>query len=875
MAGSNEGSRIDRRIDEEVRFHIEGRTEELMAAGLTREEAERRAMAAFGDVERVRMELRTIDETMERRTRRREWIWGWIRDLRMAARRLLRSPGYAVVALLTLGLGIGASVAMFTVLNAVVLRPLPYAQPDRLVHLWPAMNMNITLSRELASAVPSISSYTGWSRWGLTLTGEGSAAVVDALAVDAGYFDTFGVRPVLGRAFLPEETEPARSGVVILSWDMWQTRFGGDAGVIGKRISLSGSNHSEREVIGVMPADHRVVGKAVDVWIPLSVATGRTVATDSTWYVNAVVGRMVPGATVERVASEVGSAAERLRSEYPGRIEEEMVRQATAVGLLDSVVGDVRVTLWLMLAAVGLVLLIACANLANLALARASGQRRELAVQVALGASRSRLIRHQTAESALVAVLGGVTGALLSRGLLAMVRLSDTAALPRTATLGSDWRVLSFAIFASAAALVLFGVWPAVLTTRGILRGDLDDAARGGSRGRRTHRLNRALVTGEIALATLLTTAAALVLSSFSTLRSTAPGIDTSDVLAVTVLPQSDRFTGEMHTAYVQEVTSRLNALPGVSTVGSIHLLPFTDNNWSFPYLAEDHPPPEDGPLPSANFRLVTPHYFEAVDQPIERGRDLTDADRVGSPRVVLINHTFAESLWPGEDPIGRTIAIFGSIEHEVVGVVGDVHQHALDLEPLPEMYVPMAQWNQGGATVVFMVEGPGAVDRASEIREIVASYDPDVPITGLQPLAEALDASLARRRFIVMVLAAFGFLALLLGGIGVHGVSSNLVGARMSDFGIQLALGASPRDIRRDALVTGVVPALAGLLIGGLAALAARGVITRLTGETSTVGFAVFAVVVSVLLLVSLAASWLPARRAGRADPLEMLRTN
>jgi predicted permease len=877
MTGSNGGGRErreDRRIEEEVRFHLEGRTEELMAAGLSREEAERRALAAFGDVDRVRSELRGIGDTVERRTRHREWLGGWFRDVRMGVRRLRRSPGYAMVSLLTLGLGIGASVAMFTVLNAVVLRPLPYAEPDRLVRLLPPANMNITVSRELGSSVASVASYTGISHWALTLTGEGSAAVVNAAVVDAGYFDVFGVRPALGRAFLPEETEPARSDVILISHGMWQTRFGSDPTVIGRRVRFSGYDHTDREIIGVMPEAHGTQGQDAEVWIPLHIPAGRAMTADSSWYVNALVARLVPGATVQQAAGEVRSVAARLRAEYPGRIREEIVREATATGLLDSVVGEVRGTLWLLLGGVGLVLLIACANTANLALARASGQRREFAVQVALGANRARLIRYQVAESGVVAVLGGVAGAVLARVLLAGVRVADSSGLPRSASLDADWRVFAFATAASVGALVLFGVLPAILSTRGVLRGALQEN-RGGSRSRQSHRLNRVLVAGELAMATLLTTAAALVLASFIALRSTDPGIDTSDVLAVSILPPSDRYSGDAHAAYIDEVAVRLAALPGTGDIGAIHLLPFTDNNWSFPYLAEGHAPPEDAPLPSANFRMITPGYLDAVDQPLHRGREFTSTDRAGTTRVLMINRRLAEMLWPGEDPVGRWINVFGSMRHEVVGVVGDVRQHALDREPLPEMYVPMQQWSRGGASVVFMVEGPGALDLAAEVRSAISAVDDNVPITDVRPLRDALDASVARQRFVMLVLAAFGGLALLLGGIGVHGVMSNLVCTRLGDFGIRLALGASPGTIQRQALATGLVPALAGLAIGTLASLAAAGLLRNLVGELPAMAPAMFAAVASVLMGVAVVSSWLPARRAAAADPLSALRAD
>ncbi|MCI0436551.1 MAG: ABC transporter permease [Gemmatimonadetes bacterium] len=865
--------RGDASIDEEVRFHIEERTADLMATGLSREEARRRAESAFGDVARVREELRVIGEDMRRREHRREWLSGWGRDVRLGARRLLRSPGHATVAGLTLALGIGATVAMFSVLNAVVLRPLPYPEGERLVQIWPAQNYNITLSREVAAAMPSVGASTGMSQWGLTLAGEGDAAVMQAGVIDAGYFETFGVRPILGRAFTAAETEPSRSGVVLLSHAVWRTRFGADPDVIGRRIRLAGYDHESREVIGVMSPEHSGVVNPLDVWIPLHVQAGATIVTDSTYYVNWLIARLVPGATVEGAAAEIRSVAARLRADHPGRIDEEVAQQATVVSLRDAISGDVHGLLWTLFAAVGLVLLIACGNLSNLLLARAVGQRHVLAVQTSLGATRWRLVRQQLTESGWIAVLGGAAGAALAWVLVSAAGVGEASGLPSVADISPDLRVLGFAMTATLVSLALFGVLPALRASRR-LRDPLHATTRGGSRARSSHRLNRVLVAGELALVTVLVTAAGLVLSGFAALRAVDPGMDVDDVLVAQVLPAEDVYTGPRATQYHQELRARLAALPGVTAVGGIHLLPFTISNWAFPYLADGHAPPAGNPLPSANFRIVTPGYFDAVDQAVLSGRVPDETDQAGSQQIVVINHTMAELLWPGEDPVGRGIRIFGNTPYRVVGVVADVHQQALDRDPRPEMYVPQPQWSRY-AQMSVMIEGPGVSARVEAVRRVIQSIDPDVPITELGPLADVLGRSVAQRRFVAVTLAAFGLLALVLGGIGVYGVMSHLIGARMPDLGIRMAFGAAARDVLLDSLRTALVPALAGVVVGLLLAFASAELLRGLLFGVPPVHPPSYALATVILLGVALLAGWIPARRASRADPLAVLRAD
>ena len=797
------------------------------------------------------------------------------RELRLAFRRLRADLGFTSVGIATLALGIGASVTIFTVVDAVMLRPLPYPEPERLVYLDPGENSNMTLADELGGA-PSIAASTGIAGWELTLTGDGEAAAVNAQLVNAGFFEVFGVRPMLGRAFRPDERDPERSEVVILSYGLWQRRYGGDPSIIGRRILLDGYGHSSREVIGVMPRgfvppfEHP--GTPVQLWVPLTGRAGRSLTTDSSWYVNHVVGRLSTGATASRTAQEVRATVARLRAQYPGRIDEDAVRRAGAVALLPFMIGDVGTPLWILLAATGLTLALACANLANLLLARGERRRREFAVRTALGASRGRLVRELLSESAILAVAGGAIGVGSARVLLALLRVSESSGLPRSSVLGLDVPVLLFALGVSIACIAGFGLLPALRATGGDLRADLSTGGRSHGRTRTGRRLGAALIAGEMALAMVVATGAGLLLNSLKALHEVDPGLDPHQVLAVSVKPPDVKYRGARATQFYDELLPRLAALPGVRSTGAIHLLPFTDNNWQFPYLAQDHPPPANGPLPDANFRVVTPGYFATVGMRVVAGRGFLPDDRKGAPEVMVINQTLARELWPNESALGKEIKLFGNDAMHVVGVVGDVHQSRLDREPRPEMYVPQPQFGVAAMTVMLRTSVPPA-SLAAAVRREVAAVDATVPIGDVRPFEEVLEASMARRRFFAAMLTCFGLLALGLGAVGVYGVMAYAVGSRRAEFGLRMALGATASDVLRATMVGGLAPLGAGLAFGlAGVALTTRWLRAQLYGVTAT-DPATLITSVAVLLAVALTAILVPALRASRVTPLEALR--
>jgi putative ABC transport system permease protein len=858
-------------IDEEIAFHLEMRAAKLESAGLDPEDARAQAEREFGDTGALRRALHRQDRRIQARHRTLGRLGDVARDVRFACRSLARAPGFALVALLTLVLGIGASVAMFTVVNAVLLRPLPYPEAEQLVRLWPDQNANMALARELGEGAPSLESWTGLALFGLTHAGDDGAALLTAQAIEAGFFDVFGTRPALGRPFTVEERDPTRSDVVLLSDALWRTRFGADPAVIGRRVPMEGTGHATREVVGVMPrgfvapfADHV---ERVDVWIPLQVPPGRTVATDSTWFVNHIVGRMRAGATAAGVATEVSTLLTRVRAETGGLISEESVRAPGAMPILDALVADVRSTLRLLLWVVALVLLLACANLANLMLARGERRRPELAAKAALGGSRMRLVRELLTEGAVIAALGAVGGVLFARVILDGLRISEASGLPRMDALPIDARVLGFAVLAATLSLLLFALLPALRVTAGDLRPALGEARRTRGRTVASRRIGASLIAGEVALAMVVVTGAALLVQSFRTVRAVDAGMNVERVIAVQLQPSPAAYSSTRLREYYGELFERLRALPGVSGVGAIHLTPFTMSNWAFPYLAEGHSPPDNEPLPSANFRVVTPGYFEAVGMPLRAGRTFDERDASDAPAVGIINRTLAEQLWPGQDAVGRTIHLFGNTPFRVIGVVGDVHQHALDAAPRPEMYRPFEQWTLSGMTVMVAADAdPAAL--AAQVRDVVASIDRGVPIVSLRPLADVLDDSLGGRRFVASVLSFFGVLALLLGVIGVYGVMTHAVSARRGEFSVRIALGATRRDVLGHALRGGIAPVLVGLAVGTLAALATGWLLESLLFGVQPGDPLVIAVAALVLGASALLAIWLPARRVASLDP-------
>ena len=809
-------------------------------------------------------------------------------DLRWAARSIARNPLLATAAVVTLALGIGAGTAVFSVVHGLLLKPLPYAEPDRLVSVWPEQNFNKALVRRIAEAVPALEGISGISNGEVVLTGDGSAEQLRSSLVSVGHFALLGVRPALGRSFRPEESVPGEDGVVILSHGLWTRRLGGDPGILGRTVRLSGAGHESRTVIGVLPEGYRPVSDSGDppqLWMPLADPESWTVHDDSSWYVNWRVGRLAPGATREQATAQLRAEALRLRSEGSNAFDEEVVRTAEVVPLGRGSADDLSRPLWLLMGAVGLVLLIACANVANLLLARGEARERELAVRRALGAGRLRIARQLLTESAILGVAGGLLGIAIAYGAVEVLAARAAAVLPRTDEVAVDGAVLLFALASSLLAAVVFGALPALQGSRGAGAGGGSDAECLRSAGRgalgtgRSGRLPRWLIGAEVALAVVVLVASGLMLRSLHSLYAVDPGFDPSNVLAFQVTPPEAKYPDPAAAnRFYDRLLERIGAMPGVRSAGGIQLLPLTGGNWGFPSYPEGFVLPEGDTPPSLNFRIVRPGYMEAVRMPLLAGRRLADADGLGdAPDLAVVNETLAREYFPGgaEAALGRKIRFFGPEGPEVaiVGVVGDVRQFALDLEPQPEVYVTSQEWTWPVALWMVVRTDGDPMRLAGDVRRAVAAIDPDVPVARVDRMEAVVARSAGTRRFVAVLLTAFGALALVLGAIGVFGVTSYTVARRLPELGLRKALGATPGGLVGETLRRGLRPVAAGVAVGVVAALLVSRLLASLLFGVAPRDPATLAAAAGFLLLVGTAAVALPALRASKVDPMRVLR--
>jgi len=799
-------------------------------------------------------------------------------DARYAFRSLRTAPAFAGAAVLTVGLGIGANTAVFTVVDAVLLEPLPYAQPDRLVTVWPETNFNIAMVERVEREVDALEGVSGISVWEFTLVGDGDPMRLSGALVSPDHFELLGVEPELGRTFRPEDALPDRAGVVILSHGLWVRRYGADPGVVGRTIELAGHDFESRTVIGVMPESHRpVVGERVQLWAPLHVEPGISVAEDRSMHVNWRIGRLAPGATPERAAAQLAPVARGIRSDMPENIDEEQVRTASVELFHGHQVDDVDTALWILLGAVSLVLLIACANVANLLMARGEGREQELAVRRVMGAGPGRLARQLLMESALMGVAGGALGVLLAaRGVPTLMTLAPEN-FPRAGEVTVDGPVLLFALAVSLLSALFFGVVPAL---RAAGRDPAPTLRAGGGRGAAAGRLDRGLsrwlVGAEVALAVVLVSGAALMARSLGSLYDVDPGFRAEGLLAFRLSPPESRYhEGVEFVRYYERVLERIEAVPGVEAASGIHLLPLTGGNWSFPLYPEGVTVPEGDPAPLANFRVVQPDYFRVAGVPVVRGRASPEALSGSEARSAVVNRAFVERYWPGEEAVGREVRLFnpGGQAFRVVGVVGDVRQHALDIEPRPELYVPHPQWTGAvGMWILTRTPGdPGAL--AGPVRQAVWEVDAEVPISQMNAMERVVARSAGTRRFLAVLLASFGGLALILGSVGVYGVTSYTVARRVPEFGVRVALGASRAAVLRRALAGGMAPVAVGLVVGVGAALWATGFLEGLLFGVRARDPGTLAAVAAVLTVVAVVATWAPAWRASGVDPVRALR--
>jgi putative ABC transport system permease protein len=809
-----------------------------------------------------------------------EELW---RNTRFGVRTLLRTPGFTLVAVATLALGIGANTAIFSVIDALLLRPLPYPEADRLVILseWseqvPDMSFSVADLKDLRDQNTVFDSIAGYNGQSFILTsvggakeGTGEPERLSGRQITSGTFATLGRQPILGRPFGTEEEKPGAPGVALLGEGFWERRFGRDPSVLGRTLVLSGESYT---VIGVMPRNLHASWKTTDVFTPLLRLEDRIGGEENRGNHPGiyVIGRLKPGVDVAHARTEVKALAQRLAERYPNT----NARQSMTVEpLLEVMVGDLRPALLLLLGAVALVLLIACANVANLLLARAATRQREISVRLALGATRGRLLRQLLTESVLLSLMGAVAGVGLAfLGLQALVA-SIPANVPRADEIGIDFSVLAFTALVAVLTGVAFGLVPAwrILSTR--LNEPLKEAGRG-SVGPGHHRVRNTLVVAEVAMALVLLVGAGLLLRSFLRVIHADAGFRPEGVETASVpLPQATHGEHAKRAAVVERVVDELAREPGVvSAAATIPLL----GGWQSSFSVEGRPEPPPGQRPSADIARVTPEYFAAMGVPVLEGRVFDAHDRTGSAPVCIVDDWFARTHWPGESPLGKRVK-FGGLDDEdnpwmeVVGKVAHVKNYGVDEDSRVELYLPFLQNSAGGFTLLVRTSGsPGAV--AGAMRSALRSVDGQLPMYAIRPLEEIVADRSAERRLAALLIGVFAALALALSAVGIYGVMSYAVAQRTQEIGIRMALGAEQDAVLRMVLRNGTILALAGIGIGLVAAFGLARLIAALLFETSTADPPTFSVVPLVLLAVALFASYLPARRAAHVDPMAALR--
>jgi putative ABC transport system permease protein len=798
-----------------------------------------------------------------------------MRDLRFGLRMLRRNPGFTLIAILTLALAIGANTAIFSVTSALLLRPFPYPQPQQLVSialhpdLQPGTIMRYELLRDHARAFD----IAAWAEDNASLTGAGEPMQAPTARVTPNFFSLLGVRPALGRVFADADGHPESHPVALLSSSLWRSRFHSDPAVVGSAIALDGVSTT---VIGVLPADARFpfLGKD-ELWVPryfeYSLFTPQRLRM-GVGYLN-YLGRLHPGTTLSQANADLAVMDREYLRQNPGLPDADPSLSLVAVPLRDLVVGDLRTKLWILTAAVALLLLIGCANVASLLLSRALARRRELAVRAALGASRADVVRQLLIESLMLACAAGLCGILL--GWLADRALVAWAAkqLPQGVPVSIDARVLLFAVAVSVLTGVLTGLFPALQLARANLNSTLRDEGRGLSGSRSRARLRSLLVVGQVALSLVLLIGAGLLVRSFQRLLSTDPGFTPDHVLTMEIVLPTEKYSRpQQQIDFFQQLLGRVSALPGVRSAAISAALPL-DFRRMTPMLPEGQPEVPLPRRPVIDIEAISPAWFTTVQVPLLAGRFFTDADNAQAPKVLIVNQSFARRYWPGENPIGKTILVGrGPDASQVVGVSRDIHNRGLAQDPQPQVYIPFAQIPWGHMNLLVRT-AVAPMSLAPAVHAQVSAVDPDQPVTAIQTVNDLMDAGRAQPRFTMLLLAVFSVTALALAAIGLAAMLAWTVLQRRQELAIRLALGADHADLLWLIIRHGLALAVSGIAIGWIAGLALTHLMSGVLYKTSTHDLQTFAVAPIVFLVIAWFASYLPARRATRVDPIETLK--
>ncbi len=875
------GSRVRDEIDEEYQFHIELRTDENIARGMSPEDARRDAEQRFGH--------RSSITEAGYDVRGGGWLETFWRDVRFGGRLLRKRPGFTAVAILTLALGMGANTAIFSVVNAVLLRPLAYDEPGDLVTILDEGRSPVAPANflDLRANTRSFTQLAAAESWGGTLTTTDTPEVLSGLRMGEDLFQMLGVPPLLGRTLQPEDFRPGKDHVVVLGHKLWQRTFGGDPGVIGRTIVLTGESYT---VVGVMPPQFHFPpfwSTRAEMWAPLELSARATNRDASSLR---IFGRLRPGVNREQAQAEIALINNQLASAYP---ESNTGLDLRVDPLTEKVVGDVRPALLVLAAAVVFVLMIACANVACLLLVRAQARQQETAMRMALGASRGRIVRQLLAESFVLVFCSAIVGLLVSvvgvewlTSMLAGESGNFSVRFVRLDEVRIDGAALAFTFGTALVTSVIFGLAPALTASKPDLQKTLRDHGRGASTGGR--RLREILVVGEIALALVLMIGAGLLMSSFLELRSVDPGFEPSNLLTATVsLAAAPQYVGPSRETFYRDLLDRIRALPGVETASAINHLPLAGDMWGTTLTIDGRPLPPPGRELRATFRVSRPDYFRAMGVALRAGRDFDDRDAAGAPGVVVINEAFARRHFADADPIGQRLTLddVRDAEHPpvwrtVVGVVKDVKQGSWADTPSAEIYLPFAQsaFYEGtaghltGMTLVIRTRvAPLGV--AASVREQLRAIDRGIPISNVTSMDQVVADALWQPRFNLQLIGLFAALALVLAALGLYGVMSYSVMQRTPEVGLRLALGARPRGVLMLVVGQGLRLAAIGLVLGALAAFGLARLMSSMLFNVRASDPVTFAAVAAVLLVVAVVACWIPARRASKVDPLVAIR--
>jgi putative ABC transport system permease protein len=805
-----------------------------------------------------------------------------LHDIRYGLRTMRKTPGFTAVAVIALALGIGANTAIFSVVNALLLKPLPYKDAQRLVMIWhtyPQLKLDQAAVsapsyieyRDMTSSFEEVATATEWK---VNLTGIGEPERLQGARVSYNLFSTLGVQPVAGRSFLSEEDQPGKNRVVVLSYGLWQRRFGGDPALVGQTITLDGGSY---DVVGIMPKGF-VFMIEVDLFTPVAFTSEDLAAANHGFEYLICVARTKPGVSFGQASAEMNSVADQLRPQFYGPNW-----GITVVPLREQLVGSFRTALFILLGAVGCVLLIACANVANLLLARASARHKEIAVRTALGATRSRIVRQLLTESVLLAALGGALGLLLAfvgiRLLVLGVPEDITGFIVGWKDISISTPVLGFTFAVSMLTGIVFGLVPALHASKPDLNESLKEGGRGGTEGRGRSLVRSLLVVAEVAIAMVLLVGAGLLIRSFLRLQQVSPGFNPANVLTMQLsLPRSKYAEKPQVASFFEQLVQRVSALPGIQSAAVGNNLPMSNEGWNASFAVENLQLGPDEPGPHGDPHMITPNYFEAMGIPLLRGRYFTDADSKDSLPVAIIDQTLAEQYWPDQDPIGKRIAAFfdgpRGQRHwrEIVGVVGHVKQYGLDGKSKVQYYFPQTQSPQND---MFLIIRTASDPRGmvAAIRGTLDSIDKDQPIYKVTPYEQMVSNSTSQKRFSMFLLGVFAALALLLAAVGIYGVMSYAVTQRTHEVGIRMALGAQQSDVLALVVKQGMLMTLIGVGIGLVGAFVATQIMTSLLFGVGTHDPLTFAGISLLLGSVALIASFIPARRATKVDPMIALR--